>query len=70
MARNTSVTLGEHFDDFVLEKIKAGRLHRLTRLHFSYLPFESSVCSSSSRLNSSTAMSSICRFRGGYWISL
>ncbi len=25
MARNTSVTLGEHIDDFVLEKINAGR---------------------------------------------
>ena len=24
MARNTSVTLGEHFDEFVLEKINAG----------------------------------------------
>ncbi len=24
MARNTSVTLGEHFDDFVFEKINAG----------------------------------------------
>ena len=25
MVRNTSVTLGKHFDDFVLEKINAGR---------------------------------------------
>jgi antitoxin ParD1/3/4 len=25
MARNTSVTLGEHFDEFVHEKINAGR---------------------------------------------
>ena len=32
MARNTSVTLGEHFDDFVLEKINAGRYQSVSEV--------------------------------------
>ncbi len=32
MARNTSVTLGEHFDDFVLEKINAGRFQSVSEI--------------------------------------
>jgi len=32
MARNTSVTLGEHFDEFVLEKIKAGRFQSVSEV--------------------------------------
>ena len=32
MARNTSVTLGEHFDDFVLEKINAGRFQSVSEV--------------------------------------
>ncbi len=32
MARNTSVTLGEHFDAFVLEKIKAGRFQSVSEV--------------------------------------
>ncbi len=32
MARNTSVTLGEHFDDFVLEKINAGRYQSVSEI--------------------------------------
>jgi antitoxin ParD1/3/4 len=30
MARNTSVTLGEHFDKFVSEKIEEGRFHSVS----------------------------------------
>ena len=30
MPRNTSVTLGEHFDKFVSEKIKEGRFHSVS----------------------------------------
>ncbi len=32
MARNTSVTLGEHFDDFVHEKINAGRFQSVSEV--------------------------------------
>ncbi len=32
MARNTSVTLGEHFDDFVLEKINTGRFQSVSEV--------------------------------------
>jgi len=32
MARNTSVTLGDHFDEFVLEKINAGRFHSVSEV--------------------------------------
>jgi antitoxin ParD1/3/4 len=32
MARNTSVTLGKHFDDFVLEKINAGRFQSVSEV--------------------------------------
>ncbi len=32
MARNTSVTLGAHFDDFVLEKINAGRFQSVSEV--------------------------------------
>jgi len=32
MARNTSVTLGEHFDDFVREKINAGRFQSVSEV--------------------------------------
>lgn len=32
MARNTSVTLGEHFDEFVLEKISAGRFQSVSEV--------------------------------------
>jgi len=32
MARNTSVTLGEHFDKFVLEKINAGRFQSVSEV--------------------------------------
>ncbi|MFK5892566.1 MAG: type II toxin-antitoxin system ParD family antitoxin [Pseudomonadota bacterium] len=32
MARNTSVTLGEHFDEFVLEKIDAGRFQSVSEV--------------------------------------
>lgn len=32
MARNTSVTLGEHFDGFVLEKINAGRFQSVSEV--------------------------------------
>jgi antitoxin ParD1/3/4 len=32
MARNTSVTLGEHFDDFVLEKINQGRFQTVSEV--------------------------------------
>jgi antitoxin ParD1/3/4 len=32
MARNTSVTLGEHFDDFVLETINAGRFQSVSEV--------------------------------------
>lgn len=32
MARNTSVTLGEHFDEFVLEKINAGRFQSVSEV--------------------------------------
>jgi antitoxin ParD1/3/4 len=32
MARNTSVTLGKHFDGFVLEKINAGRFQSVSEV--------------------------------------
>ena len=32
MARNTSVTLGEHFDDFVAEKIEEGRFQSVSEV--------------------------------------
>ncbi len=32
MAKNTSVTLGEHFDDFVHEKINAGRFQSVSEV--------------------------------------
>ncbi len=32
MARNTSVTLGEHFDEFVSEKINAGRFQSVSEV--------------------------------------
>ncbi len=32
MPRNTSVTLGEHFDKFVLEKIKEGRFQSVSEV--------------------------------------
>ncbi|MFV1985348.1 MAG: type II toxin-antitoxin system ParD family antitoxin [Thiohalomonadales bacterium] len=32
MARNTSVTLGDHFDEFVLEKINAGRFQSVSEV--------------------------------------
>jgi len=32
MPRNTSVTLGEHFDKFVAEKIKEGRFHSVSEV--------------------------------------
>ncbi|MCP5017686.1 MAG: type II toxin-antitoxin system ParD family antitoxin [Ketobacter sp.] len=32
MARNTSVTLGEHFDEFVLDKINAGRFQSVSEV--------------------------------------
>jgi antitoxin ParD1/3/4 len=32
MARNTSVTLGKHFDDFVLEKINSGRFQSVSEV--------------------------------------
>lgn len=32
MPRNTSVTLGEHFDRFVVEKIKEGRFHSVSEV--------------------------------------
>lgn len=32
MARNTSVTLGEHFDEFVLERISAGRFQSVSEV--------------------------------------
>ena len=32
MARNTSVTLGDHFDKFVLEKINAGRFQSVSEV--------------------------------------
>ncbi|MBE9527256.1 MAG: type II toxin-antitoxin system ParD family antitoxin [Proteobacteria bacterium] len=32
MARNTSVTLGDHFDDFVLAKINAGRFQTVSEV--------------------------------------
>ncbi len=32
MARNTSVTLGDHFDDFVLAKINAGRFQSVSEV--------------------------------------
>jgi len=32
MARNTSVTLGEHFDEFVLEKINSGRFQSVSEI--------------------------------------
>ncbi len=32
MARNTSVTLGEHFNGFVLEKINAGRFQSVSEV--------------------------------------
>jgi len=32
MARNTSVTLGEHFDEFVHEKINAGRFQSVSEV--------------------------------------
>jgi len=32
MARNTSVTLGEHFDKFVSEKINAGRFQSVSEV--------------------------------------
>lgn len=32
MARNTSVTLGEHFDKFVHEKINAGRFQSVSEV--------------------------------------
>ncbi len=32
MPRNTSVTLGEHFDKFVIEKIKEGRFQSVSEV--------------------------------------
>ncbi len=32
MPRNTSVTLGQHFDEFVLEKINAGRFQSVSEV--------------------------------------
>lgn len=32
MARNTSVTLGEHFDEFVSEKIQQGRFQSVSEV--------------------------------------
>ncbi len=32
MARNTSVTLGDHFDEFVHEKINAGRFQSVSEV--------------------------------------
>ena len=32
MARNTSVTLGQHFDEFVSEKITAGRFQTVSEV--------------------------------------
>lgn len=32
MPRNTSVTLGEHFDDFVAEKIQEGRFQSVSEV--------------------------------------
>ena len=32
MARNTSVTLGQHFDEFVSEKIAAGRFQTVSEV--------------------------------------
>ncbi len=32
MARNTSVTLGEHFDEFVSERINAGRFQSVSEV--------------------------------------
>ena len=32
MARNTSVTLGDHFDEFVSEKIRTGRFHSVSEV--------------------------------------
>ena len=32
MARNTSVTLGDHFDEFVSEKINTGRFHSVSEV--------------------------------------
>ncbi|MBL7004943.1 MAG: type II toxin-antitoxin system ParD family antitoxin [Gammaproteobacteria bacterium] len=32
MARNTSVTLGEHFDEFVIDKINAGRFQSVSEV--------------------------------------
>ncbi len=32
MAKNTSVTLGKHFEDFVLEKINAGRFQSVSEV--------------------------------------
>jgi len=32
MARNTLVTLGDHFDEFVLEKINAGRFQSVSEV--------------------------------------
>ena len=32
MARNTSVTLGQHFDEFVLEKIAEGRFQTVSEV--------------------------------------
>jgi antitoxin ParD1/3/4 len=32
MPRNTSVTLGEHFDNFVIEKIKEGRFQSVSEV--------------------------------------
>lgn len=32
MARNTSVTLGDHFDKFVLENISAGRFQSVSEI--------------------------------------
>ena len=32
MARNTSVTLGQHFDEFVLEKIHEGRFQTVSEV--------------------------------------
>ena len=33
MPRNTSVTLGEHFDKFVVEKIKEGRFQSVSEVN-------------------------------------
>lgn len=32
MPRNTSITLGEHFDQFVIEKIKEGRFQSVSEV--------------------------------------